>query len=175
MVGPLAWSTVGLGTSEAGAEAGSGGTALATGAAAAVGAAGVFTAAGSAGAAEVGFGVGASPPSITYEIARSPNTSATMGNTTDWESGRVIILSAKLEPLGNPTVNVDPSSACARAFCSSAPRDGWAVTTRLTTSDHLRWSSPASASAEVPDAGVGAAGGTGTAEAPSPSCIGISF
>lgn len=51
---------------------------------------------------------------------------------------------ANVEPAGNPTVSVLPSSVWARELCSNAPRDGWAATTRFTTSDHLRCRSPGS-------------------------------
>lgn len=80
------------------------------------------------------------------------------------ESALPSILIAKPEPLGNDTVSVSPSSLFARADCNRAPREGWAATTRLTASAHLRCSSPASEIAGVEgaaDAATSTAGALG--------------
>lgn len=113
--------------------------------------AGARVGAGAGAAAEADAGAAGvfAAPSITYITERFPNTWQMIGMTSWLESGRVIILSANVEPLGNPIVSVSPSSFTARELWSRPPREGCSAVMRLTASAHRRCRSPASAAGGV--------------------------
>ena len=95
-----------------------------------------------------------------------------MGRIRLCESARPSILIAKFDPLGKATTSRDPSSETAREDCSSAPRDAWAAVTRLTTSAHLRCSSPASLTAGFDEAAAAATSAAEGADARDPVAAG---